>query len=60
MIISMWILAIVFSSISLAFVRKFFLDSMNLLEIVMFVLSVFISAFSIGVIQAGSLAAYLS
>ena len=54
MIYTFWILAIIFGVMGLAFLRKTFIQNCNWFEWFLMIMSIFISAISIGVIAEGS------
>jgi hypothetical protein len=51
--ITVWILFIVFSFIGLTFLRKFIIDSLNMVEIIIFFISILISALGAGYLFGG-------
>jgi len=53
MIITAWILLIIFGVLSLAMLRKLFLDSMTKWEMLLMLISVFVASISAGVIFGG-------
>lgn len=54
MVITLWILAIMFSLIALLLTRKFLIASLRIAEAVLWILSIFIAAVAIGMLYDGT------
>lgn len=50
MIVTCWILLVVFSILDLVFIRKLFFDSINIFEAILMLFGIFVSALTAGII----------